>query len=169
MKNVFKIFIIIAVVAFAGTASAQTKIGYIESDKIVEIMPGKDSIEAKLMAYRNNLESQMQSMGVEYQTKVTEYQSNYQTYSELIRQTKEEEIRNLEQRITKFQQTVEYDFAKKREELFTPMLEKIQDAINAVAKENGYNYVFDASLGAMLFYENGDNILPLVKAKLGIK
>jgi outer membrane protein len=53
--------------------------------------------------------------------------------------------------------------------LLQPLLDKAKNAINAVARENGYTYIFDVGTGAVLFYEKGDNILPLVKAKLGLK
>jgi hypothetical protein len=43
------------------------------------------------------------------------------------------------------------------------------NVLSAVAKENGYTFIFDVGTGAFLFYEKGDNILPLVKAKLGLK
>ena len=48
------------------------------------------------------------------------------------------------------------------------MIEKARKAISEVAEENGYTYIFDAGVGILLYYDKGDNILPLVRAKLGI-
>jgi outer membrane protein len=44
----------------------------------------------------------------------------------------------------------------------------VKNAISEVGKENGYTYIFDVGTGAVVFFDNGDNILPLVKKKLGI-
>jgi outer membrane protein len=57
----------------------------------------------------------------------------------------------------------------KRKELLQPILDKAEKAIKDVAKEKGYDYVFDTSTGAVLVTKDADNLLPLVKTKLGIK
>jgi outer membrane protein len=111
----------------------------------------------------------MSTMGMEYQTKLQQYQENVATMSDLIRQTKEKEITDLQQRIQAFQQSADQDLQAKQQELFNPLIEKVKKAIDDVSRENNYNYVFDVGTGALVFFENGDNILPLVKAKLGIK
>jgi outer membrane protein len=53
--------------------------------------------------------------------------------------------------------------------MYKPILEKADKAIKDVAKENKYDYIFDASGGAILFAKDSDNVLSLVKTKLGIK
>jgi outer membrane protein len=88
--------------------------------------------------------------------------------SDIIRQTKEKEITDLEQRIQTFQQNAELDFQNKQAELYNPLIEKAKTAISEVAEENGYTYIFDAGVGILLYYEKGDNILPMVRAKLGL-
>jgi outer membrane protein len=57
---------------------------------------------------------------------------------------------------------------KKREELYKPILDNIQNAINAIGKENNYTFIFDTGNGGLLFANEGDNILELVRKKLGI-
>jgi outer membrane protein len=88
--------------------------------------------------------------------------------SDLIRQTKEKEITDLQQRIQAFQASADQDLQNKQQELFNPLIQKIKDAITAVGKENGYNYILDVGTGAVVYYQ-GDDIMPLVKKKLGIK
>ncbi len=68
-----------------------------------------------------------------------------------------------------FQQSADQDLGAKQAELFNPLIEKVKKAISDVARENNYNYIFDVGIGALVFYENGDNVLPLVKAKLGVQ
>ena len=82
---------------------------------------------------------------------------------------KVKELQQLEERFQSTQQSAQEKVAKKKEELYSPILEKADKAIKDVAKSNNYDYVFDASRGNILYAKETDNILPLVKAKLGIK
>jgi outer membrane protein len=88
--------------------------------------------------------------------------------SAIIKQTKEREIADLETRITEFQQSAEGDFAQKQAELYDPLITKAKNAIKAVATENGFTYILDISMGVVLYYEAGEDVLPLVRAKLGL-
>ena len=172
MKSFRKVMAVLSlVVLMAGVATAQTgaKFGYIDSNEILALMPETDSLQNELKAYADYLDEQMSTMAMEYQSKVTEYQENYNTMSDLIRQTKEKEITDLQERIQAFQQSADQDLGAKQAELFNPLIEKVKAAITDVARENGYNYMFDVGTGALVFYETGDNILPLVKTKLGIE
>jgi outer membrane protein len=169
MKNLFRTFLIIALCGFMNTGFSQAaKFGYIDSNELLEMMPAKDSIQQALQDYGKMLETQLQTMYAEYQTKVQDYQANQSTMSDIIRQTKEKELADLETRIQTFQQQADTDLQEKQVELLQPLLDKAKSAINAVAKEGGYTYIFDIGTGAFLYYETGDNIMPKVKAKLGL-
>jgi outer membrane protein len=151
-----------------GFSQSNAKLGYIDSNELLEMMPGKDSIQNAIQEYGKSLETQLQTMYGEYQTKLQDYQANSRTMSDIIRQTKEKELADLESRIQTFQGQADTDLQAKQVELLQPLLDKAKNAINTVAKENGYTYIFDVGTGAFLYYEKGDNILPLVKAKLGL-
>ena len=170
MKNILKAVLIITLMVAASTAWAQSnlKIGYIDSQALIELMPEKDSVEAELIAYQRSLEEQIGAMYVEYQNKVSDYTNNVDGMSAIIKQTKEREIGDLETRIQEFQQSAEMDFSNKQQELFEPLINKAKDAISDVARTNGFTYILDASMGTVLFYEKGEDILPLVRAKLGL-
>ena len=86
--------------------------------------------------------------------------------SDLIRQTKEADLQDKNNRIQQFQEKAVKRLQDRQEELFTPIQEKVKSAIAKVAKANGYTYIFTA--GATL-YEGGDDVLPLVKKELGLK
>ncbi len=159
------------VVLFSSVGFAQSgaKFGYIDSNEILKLMPETDSLQTVLKAYADNLDQQMKTMSAEYQSKVSEYQDNVATMSDLIRQTKEKEITDLQNRIQAFQQSADQDLGAKQSELFNPLIDKVKSAISDVARENKYNYIFDVGTGALVYYETGDNVISLVKAKLGIK
>ena len=89
------------------------------------------------------------------------------TNPQWLRLTKE--LTDLQARIESTQQNAEQKVAQKKEELYTPLLEKADKAIKDVAQEKGYDYIFDVSVGAVLYAKPTDDILPLVKAKMGLK
>ena len=170
MKKLVVVISLVLLVSVSGLfAQTNAKLGYINSAELMQLMPGKDTVEARITEYRSSLEQTMQVMYQEYQGKVAEYQNNAATMSQIIKQTKEREIQDLETRIQQFQQSADTDLQAKQAELFAPLTTRAKDAINAVAKEKGYTYVFDLSVGAVIYYENADNLMPLVKTKLGIK
>lgn len=167
MKNILKLFVVALFVAFSVQSMAQDKIGHINFDELVSLMPGQDSINKALENYVAGLESQSMSMQTELEGKYADYQANQATMSEIIRQTKEKEIMDLQQRIEAFNQQAQYDIQNKQFELSQPLLNKAQKAIEDVAKENGFTYIINSNV-QILLYANGTDILPLVKTKLGL-
>ena len=53
--------------------------------------------------------------------------------------------------------------------MLKPIVDRAKKAIEEVGKENGYTYIFDAGVGAVLYSQDSDDIMPLVKKKLGLK
>ena len=120
--------------------------------------------------YYGELQSQLQTMAQEYQAKAQDYEANLATMSNLVKQSKEKEILDLQSRIQQFQLNAEQEFEAKRAELLKPILDKIQNAINAVGKEKGYTYVIDLATGAAVYVgTDAVDATKDVKAKLGIK
>ena len=168
MKNIIKLFVVVLVLGFSSSIQAQTqKIGHLNFQELITLMPGQEEINKNLEAHVAGLEAQLAAMQSEYETKVTDYQATQATMSEIIRQTKEKEIMDLQQRIEAFNQQAQYEIQNKQMELTQPLIKKAQDAITAVAKENGFTYIINAN-EQILLYSGGTDILPLVKAKLGL-
>jgi len=166
-----KIILVIAVIlGIAGSTFAQTnKMGHINSQELMGIMPERLTIQTELESYAKQLETQLMAMNTEYQSKINDYQINEASWSDLIKDSKAKEITDLERRIQEFQQSAQKDLTSKEQSLVEPLIKKAQDAIDAVAKANGYTYVFDTSVGAVLVYPESDNILSLVKKYMGIQ
>jgi outer membrane protein len=171
MKNILKFFLILAVAVSALQVSAQKtqKLGHINFAQLYEMMPGQDSIKTAFTAYQEQLQSAFQAMQTEYETKLTDYQNNQATLSNIIKQTKEKEILDLQKRIQDFQQTAQEDLQAKEAELTAPVIEKARAAVKEVAKESGYTFIFNSTEGLLLYTEPADDIMPLVKKKLGLK
>ena len=171
MNKLFKVmFLGVALFVMSGIANAQVKIAHVNTAEILDAMPDKAKAEKSLEKYYGELQSQLETMAKEYQTKMQDYEANQATMSNLVKQSKEKEIIDLQTRITQFQANAENEFENKRAELLKPILDKIQNAINAVGKEKGYTYMLDIATGAAVYV--GDNAVDAtkdVKSKLGIK
>jgi len=171
MKQILKIFlvIIIAGIALESNAQKSQKLGHIDFAKLYAAMPGQDSIRKQYEEYSMQLQGQFQAMQTEYENKLTDYQNNQATMSSIIKQTKEKEILDLQRRIQEFQQTAQEDLQNKENELTAPIIEKARNAVRDVAKENGYTFIFNSTEGLLLYTEPADDIMALVKKKLGLK
>ena len=89
--------------------------------------------------------------------------------SELVKKDKEEELTSLGTRIQNFQQQAQQSLEQQEQALIEPIVNKAKKAIEQVAKENGYTYIFDTSAGSLLFWEESDNVLASVKKKLNLQ
>lgn len=167
MKKI--ILFLACAVAIGNFASAQTKFGYIDSRELLSVMPEKNKADSSLQLYAKSFQDQLQTMGKEYEKKLQDFQSQEKTMTDAIKEVKIKEIQDLQNRIESTNQSAQEKVEKKRQDLYTPILEKADKAIKAVATEKGYDYIFDASSGALLHAKESDNILEAVKTKLGIK
>ena len=171
MVKLSKLIIIGALMVFGlGNLNvlAQSKIGHINSNELLESMPERTKAASDVETFAKQLETQLKNMSAEYETKLQEYQSQQATMTEPGRQAKVQEITDLEGRIQQFQLNAQESLQQKESEILKPIIEKAKNAINAVAKEKGYDYILDTGLGVVLFSDTGDDILPLVKKKLGL-
>ena len=171
MKNLVKL-IIIALFLFSGTTvNAQNyKFGHINSQELLSIMPERDSAEAKIQLYAKKLESQLEIMNVEYNNKLNDYVENRDNLAPLVKQTKEQELNEIQKRIQDFTANAEQELQQQNAQLIQPIILKAEKAIKDVAKENGFTYIFDLSRGSVIYFsEQSEDILPLVKKKLGLE
>lgn len=151
----------------AMSVSAQTKLGHINAQKLLETMPETVEAQKKLEAKQTEVETELTNMKEQYQTKAAEYSKNAKTYSDVVLASKQQELQDMEERIMRFQQIAVENLKKTQEELMNPIITKVMDAIKAVAKENGFAYIFDTA--TMLYTaDNAEDIAPLVRKKLGL-
>ncbi len=166
-------YVILALGLLASTAqealAQQLKIGHIDRQKLMLMMPERKDAEAKMQAFAKTLEDRLKAMGAEYQQKVADAQAGAANMTQTEKDMVIREIQDLEQRIQAAQEKAQEDLAKQEEELLKPMVDRANTAIKDVATANNFTYVLDVSTGTVLVYEKGEDILPLVKAKLGIQ
>ncbi len=167
MKKI--VLVILSCISLGTVAMAQPKMGYINSAELLKMMPEMVKADSSIQLYAKAFQDQLQTMSKEYEKKVQDYQAQEKTMSDAMKEVKAKEIQDLQSRIESTNQSAQEKVEKKRQDLLQPILDKADKAIKDVAKEKGYDYVFDSSVGALLYAKDSDNILPLVKAKLGLK
>ncbi|MBN1338993.1 MAG: OmpH family outer membrane protein [Bacteroidales bacterium] len=167
----FIIIIFTALLVFSfqeSSAQSKIKLGHVDFGKLYSMMPGLDSVRTIFNAYKKTIQDQFAAMQVEYENKINDYQANVEGMSNIIRQTKEAELQDLAARLDAFETQATEDLQRKEIELTSPIIEQARTAVENVAKENGYNYVFNSTEGLLLYAEPADDLLPLVKKKLNI-
>ena len=161
-----RIGLIVACVVATMSMSAQ-KFGHIYSDSLLQIMPEYDAAQVQLKALSDEFQKAIEQKEAALQAKYDDYIQNGQDKPAAIKQNTENEIQSMQQSLQEFAVSIQDELDREQQKLIAPILEKARVAIQTVGKNNGFVYVFDASMGILLF-ENGENIMPLVKAELGL-
>jgi len=151
------------------SASAQTKIGYINTDVLISLMPEAARVDSQLREYQQSLQLQGQALTVDADKKRDDYFKDSATLSASMKEIRRDELVKLYTRLQSYDQEAQEKASRYAQDKIAPVREKAMDAIKAVAKEKGYSYVIDESTNAILVAPPGDDLLPAVKAKLGIK
>lgn len=161
--------LMLALTVSTADAQATLKFGHINTTQLLSMMPDTKNADSSLQKFGQSLDSQLKTMTAEYQGKISDFKAKESSMAEPVRDAKLKEITDLEQRIQDFQESAQNSMQKKKEELYSPIIKKAEEAINNIAKEKNYNYIFDTSVGAVLYAQDSDDILALVKQKLGLK
>ena len=172
MKKILGVVLIAVLVSVSSAFAQKTdyKFGHINSSELISVMPERDSITLEYQKYQQMLSEEFQAMVAEYQKKETEFNEKKATYSALLIEKKETDLNDIQRRIQEFQQTAQQDLQQTEAELFKPMMDAAQEAIEKVSKANGFTYVFDLGAGGLLYFSDQSiDILPLVKKELGIE
>jgi outer membrane protein len=174
MKRFIGVAILMSLILLVSqNAVAQTiKFGHINSDELIQALPEFDSANVKLEKFRKDLINALELMSVELNNKSDAYQKEQKNYTEIVRQTKEQELVDMNKRIQEFQNNAQQQLQEKQGELFQPIMAKVDKAIKDVGKENGFVYIFSIGQGSSLLYfddSKSTNVMPLAKAKLGLK
>ncbi len=148
-------------------ATAQSKIGYIGTDELIGIMPEAEKADAELRDYQASLAQQGQDMMKELNDKDSLFVKDSAKLSPSMKEIKKNELVSLYQRVQSWNQQAQEMYQQEAQKKIAPLRTKALEAIRAVAKESGYSYILDAN--SVIVGPPGDDVLALVKKKLGIK
>jgi outer membrane protein len=173
MKRFIGIFALVTVVSFVGQNifAQNLKFGHLNRNELIQAMPEFDSARTTLEKLNTELTNAGELLQVELNNKYEAYLKDGKNLTELVRQTKEQELQDYQRRLTEFQTNAQNQIQEKQVALFTPITEKADKAIREVGKENGFIYIFDISGNQVAYFDEtkSTNILPLAKTKLGLK
>ncbi len=159
----------LAAVLIGTGAMAQSKIGTIDAEYILNQLPEIQEVNKELEGYGQELQSDLQETIQQYEQQVQSYQEHHETYTETQRQEKEQEIMALENEIQGFRQKAQVMMQMKRNELTNPLYQKINEAMQAVIQEEGYTQIFHAGSNALAFSSEGSDITLKVMSRLGLE
>ena len=170
MRTRFLLSFGLALTLMAG-AQAQLKIGFADANYVLTLMPESQQVQSELTSHETMIQSQLEAKYRDYQTKLQEYQEGAATMDEFLRQSMEADLIAMEQSIQDFQQTAQSSILQKQQDLLQPLFTKIGQAIEAVAVENGYDFIFSAGaqgVDILLYAKQDKDVTDLILAKLGI-
>jgi outer membrane protein len=170
MKKIVTIVLVVMGLLMAGNSTqAQTgKLGYVSLQELIPTMPEYKKADTALNDYQNALGQNFEDMRREYYE-----QDSLLTSKDTVKYTRaqlEIKKKNLSDMLIKlqgWQQQAQQLYQQKQQDLIAPIQKKAIETVQAVAKENGYTYVFTKE--ALLVSPPAEDILPLVKKKLGLK
>lgn len=169
MKKALKLTLAVALVMSVSSLFAQ-KLGRVNTQEIILTMPETKEMQTNMEAYAKDLQDNIETIGVEFNNKLQEYQKNYETLSNAVREMKAKELEDLRARREQFEQAAQADYQRHYNELMEPIIEKARAAIEKVSAAGGYLVVFDISAGSMAYFDPAalTDVTPEVKAELGI-
>ncbi len=173
MSLKFSLGFTLALFLGAITLQAQTpatKYGHMNLGNLLDELPATKKANDELTAIANGLTVKGDSMAKAFQAAYALLEKDYNegTLTQVQAMERQSVLERQQKDIQAYEQSAQNLIESKRNELLQPILDGIQEAIKAVAKENGYLMIFDVSSGAMLFVEEADDVSILVKKKLGL-
>ena len=165
-----KLKIIVVVFCLAGFfANGQSKVGTINSEFIVGLMPEAKEVLKELNLYASKLDSSYQDKLADYNAKVAAFQKLDPNLSDNFKKIKVDEINSLEQELQKSQQNGNSLIGLRRDQLMNPLYQILGKAITEIAKAEGYSQVLTSSGNEFAYIDEAFDITQKVMDKLGLK
>lgn len=170
MKKLFKVALVAGCLFFAGNiAEAQSKIGHINFNQLIDQMPETKVVQKQIQDYSKTFSDQLTTMQTELTTNAQGYDAKRASMTDAARTAKEAELQDMNKRLQDFNTKAQQQVSEKTNQLSKPLLDKVRGAVQQVAKEKGYSYVFDTAQTELLVSPDADNLMASVKTKLGLK
>lgn len=154
-----------------GFSLGAQKYGYINSTQLLLSLPEIKTADGQLQSYQQELVTKGQNMVKKFETNYNAYLTkvNSGELSKVDMQRMEANLSQEQQAIQQFEQEVQNLLAAKKQELYQPILDKVQGAVDQLGKEMGFTMIFDTSMGGLLFVTESEDLMPIVKKRLGIQ
>ncbi|MBS3737635.1 OmpH family outer membrane protein [Mesohalobacter halotolerans] len=167
MKSINTTLLTIALaIGLAINVNAQSKIAHIDTQAFIEAMPAYQDAMNQIKQVEQTYQAEIDDLLKEAQKKNERYKAEAPTKTEEENQSRMQELQEMQNSIMEYNQTASRDVQKKREELMRPVLEKARNIIQEVAREKGFDYVLDSTVGSGVLLADGYNLLDDAKAEL---
>lgn len=167
MKKFITLALISAGLFGFSTVTNAQKIGYISADEVIQLMPEAAAVQTQLDQYQQSLYQNANDQKAALSDAVQKFYKDSSTMSPSLKEVKRTDLQKQVQDLSGIDQKIQNQFEQKRQELSLPIQKKLQTAIEEVAKENGYTYIFPRE--ALIYMPPTSDIGPLVRKKLGLK
>ncbi len=168
--KLFKNLLLVSVLFLGFTATqAQSKVAHINTQELVAAMPETKQMEVEIKKVMQTYDTDYKSQTNALQAKLKKYDAEAATQTDTENAKRGAEVQDLQKKLQLYAQNAQQELQKKQQDLYKPIIEKVQKAINDVATKLGYEYVFDSSPGTGLIVYKGKDLMTDAKAKLGIK
>ena len=166
MKQILSLgLVMIALVAFNPFLNAQNKTGYVSIDEVVQLMPDYKKATAEMAQFDSALQINYGETLKELNRQDSMFKADSVKMTMATKTAKKEQMKKLLVELQGYEQNYQQQMQQKQEEMMAPVAQKANQMIADVAKANGYAYVFRKE--ALIVSPEGDDILPLIKKKLG--
>ena len=163
-----KRIVLIAAMALISVCGFAQKFAHVNSQELVQLCPEADQARATITTASQEAQETYQTMVDEFNNKVAQYQQKGSTWTAAIRESKEKELTDIQQRIQEFSQTVQAELQQSEQELYAPIYEKVNNTIQDLAKKGGYIYVFDRSTLVYIDENQSTDLTPAARKVLNI-
>ncbi len=167
MKLFRNLFVVMALMTAFNTLEAQ-EVAHIDSEQLLMAMPETKAMEDELKKVQQTYADEYNAQATALQAKLKKYDAEAPTQTDAKNEERRVEVEGLKNKFQQYAQTADQEIQKKRFDLLKPIVEKAQKAVSDVAAEKGIKYVLDSSPGKGLIVFEGEDLMPAVKAKLGL-
>jgi len=172
-KVIYNFWLLLALVSvLAGSAAAQQKTGYVDTDYLVSQIPEYQSVQQQLRSLSQEWRAELEGMQQDIERLKEDFSAREILYTEEIRKQKEQEISNkVQQRQQYLEQKfgAEGDYFQRQKELLEPIQRQVFEAITRVAEREGFDFVLDRTQNTeILFARDQWNLNDEVLRELGI-
>lgn len=164
MKKLSVLFAAIMMFTAVGVAKAQ-KVASMDYEAVLAIMPETKKMTTDLDTFSKTKGDELNKQAEAFQKEVQQYQADAAKLTEAQRQAKETDLQKKQQNLQQLQATAQNDLAQRRDNAVKPIIEKLNKAVEKVAKASGYDFIIDSSA---LIYKGGPDATPAVKKELGL-
>ncbi|MBR5104081.1 MAG: OmpH family outer membrane protein [Bacteroidales bacterium] len=163
-----KRIIIIAAMALMSVSAFAQKFAYVDFNELVMLVPEMDEARATIEENSKTNEEILMTMYEEYQSKVQQYEQKVSTWTQSVREIKEKEIMDIQSRLEQTQQTLQQELQQLQQQLQAPIVEKVNNVVNELAKTYGVVAVFEKS--SFLYVDETQmlNLTPEARTALNI-